>query len=150
MVCLRNSVKTEENGKKTTKSPFPSRRRRGRCKPMSKDASGVYIAIQSTVLTGVEMITLVERVDEMVLIGGVECVEQLVMSVCSLLRTSFRALFPSYGSEQEESGIWVCPRENVSTLIISPLLPQQGIDLQFHHLLHLSCFRLLVHVLCCY
>ena len=41
------------------------------------------------------MITLVERVDEMVLIGSVECVEQLVMSVCSLLRTSFRALFPT-------------------------------------------------------
>ena len=95
MVCLRNSVKAEENGKTTTRSPFPSHRRRGRCKSMSKDASGVYIAIQSTVLTGVEMITLVERVDEMVLIGGVECVEQLVMSVCSLLRTSFRALFPT-------------------------------------------------------
>ena len=53
---------------------------------MSKDASGVYVAIQSTVLTGVEMITLVERV---------ECVEQLVVSICSLLRTSFRALFPT-------------------------------------------------------
>ena len=62
---------------------------------MSKHANGVYIAIQSTVLTGVEMITLVERVDEMVLIGGVECVEQLVVSICPLLTTSFRALFPT-------------------------------------------------------
>ena len=108
-----------------------------------------YIAIQNAVLTGVEMIALVERIDEVVLIRSVERMEQLAVKEINHSNLTQCVASHRDGSEKEESCILVC-LVDVSTTLITPLLAVQGIDLHFHNLLHLICSWCGFRVLCCY